>query len=69
MPDNFLRREAVEKATGLSRSSIYDLMKCGRFPTPVKINGGRAVAWLESEIVAWQESRIAERDASRREAA
>ena len=64
MREIFLKREAVERATGLSRSTIYDEMSRGRFPLPVKVNGGRAVAWLESEIVAWQAKRIAERDAA-----
>jgi prophage regulatory protein len=36
-------------------------MKAGTFPKPVKI-GERAVAWPESEINAWLEQRIAERE-------
>lgn len=50
------RRPAVEQITGLSRSTIYDWMKRGTFPQPVKL-GARAVAWRESDIVAWLESR------------
>jgi predicted DNA-binding transcriptional regulator AlpA len=64
--DRFLRAEAVKRATGLGRSTIYDLMAENppRFPRPVKLNdGGRAVAWLGSEIAKWQEERIAQRDA------
>ena len=60
--DTFMRLEAVKLATGLGRSTIYDLVAAKRFPGPVKINGGRAVAWLASEIAQWQQSRIAERD-------
>jgi hypothetical protein len=40
---------------------------CGRnaFPRPVQVlEGGRAVAWPESEIAAYVESRIAARDAA-----
>ena len=55
-----LRRRDVQKATGISRSQIYNLMAQGDFPRPVPL-GGRAVGWLESEILAWQEARIAER--------
>lgn len=64
MVDTFLRLEEVKRATGLGRSTIYVLMTetPPRFPRPVKINGGRAVAWLGSEISAWQKARIAERD-------
>jgi prophage regulatory protein len=56
----FLRRRAVEHRTGLSRSTIYMMMHSGTFPRPVRI-GGRAVAWLESDIDAWIEARLQER--------
>lgn len=52
------RRRAVEELTGLSRSTIYDLMSRGQFPRPVKLTG-RAVAWPESKIIEWLESRPA----------
>ena len=52
MSDKFLRREDVEAMTGLSRSSIYRLMRLGKFPEPVKI-GENAVRWPESELTAW----------------
>jgi prophage regulatory protein len=63
--DRFLRRPEVESVTGLGRSTIYDKMAAGEFPKPVPISGGvsgGAVGWLESEIAAWQEKRIAVRD-------
>jgi prophage regulatory protein len=56
----FLRRRSVEDRTGLSRSTIYLYVQDGTFPRPVRI-GGRAVAWLESDIDAWIEARLAER--------
>jgi len=59
--ERFLRRAAVESATGLPRSTIYDMIADGRFPKPVKI-GPKVAAWRESEIIAWQQARIAERD-------
>jgi predicted DNA-binding transcriptional regulator AlpA len=66
--DAFLRLEAVKQATGLGRSSIYALMTQDppRFPRPVKPGGdnAKAVAWLASEIAAWQRQKIAERDSS-----
>jgi prophage regulatory protein len=58
--DRFLRRPEVERVTGLGRSTIYDKMASGEFPKPVPLSGG-AVGWLESEIAAWQEKRIAAR--------
>lgn len=51
-----LRRREVEARTGLSRSTLYDWMKRGEFPKPVKL-GTRIVAWRETDIVAWLESR------------
>jgi prophage regulatory protein len=58
---NILRRQAVEKATGLSRSSIYERMAQGDFPKPVPL-GARAVGWLETEVMEWVRERIARRD-------
>ena len=64
--ETFLRLDDVKRATGLGRSTIYDLMAEDppRFPRPVKIGGERAkaVAWLASEISAWQRERVAARD-------
>jgi prophage regulatory protein len=57
----FLRRPAVELMTGLSRSTLYELISAGDFPRPVPL-GPKSVAWRESEVAAWQQARIAERD-------
>jgi prophage regulatory protein len=55
-----LRREDVEVKTGLSRSSIYRLIELKSFPPAIDLTGsGRAVAWLESEINDWINTRIA----------
>ena len=48
----FLRMSAVVARTGLGRSSIYNQVKSGTFPPPVKI-GVKAIAWLESDVEAW----------------
>ena len=58
----FLKRPEIEKRTGLKRSTIYEKIKAGTFPKPVKL-GARAVAWPEAEINAWMEERIALRGA------
>ena len=57
-----LRRPDVETQTGLSRSTIYDLMKVHKFPRPVPL-GEKSVGWLESEIENWIAERVAEREA------
>lgn len=61
MVNYVLRRADVERATGLPRSTLYELMARGTFPKPIRL-GARAVGWLETEIVAWQRARVAERD-------
>lgn len=57
-----LRLPVVRARTGLSRSEIYRRVQSGLFPAPVKL-GERASAWPESEVAAWCQARIAERDA------
>ena len=54
--ERLLRRPEVEGRTGLSRSTLYDWMKRGEFPQPVKL-GARIVAWRESDVTEWLESR------------
>lgn len=58
MTDKHLRRRAVEDLTGLSRSTIYDLMSKDAFPRPVKLTD-KAVAWPESKISEWLAQRSA----------
>ena len=55
------RLPEVMARTGLSRSTIYDLIHKGQFPSQINL-GPRAVGWVENEIVDWIEARI---DASR----
>ena len=54
--DRLLRLTEVLARCGLSRSSLYRMMRDGSFPEPLKV-GVRAVRWRESEIEAWLESR------------
>ncbi len=57
----FLKLPEVRSRTGKSRSAIYQGVKDGTFPKPIKL-GPRAVGWIESEIEAHNQSCI---DASR----
>ena len=61
MTEQFLRLPDVVKATGWSKITIHRAVREGRFPRPVKL-GARSIAWPETEIAEWQESRKAERD-------
>ena len=52
MMHNILRLPAVMARTGLSRSTIYNRISRGGFPTPISL-GGRSVGWVEAEVDAW----------------
>lgn len=56
MSDPLLRRPDVERQVGLKKTAIYDRIKEGTFPRPVKL-GRRAVAWRASEIEKWKADR------------
>ena len=54
----FLRIQDVMSLTGIGRSTIYKFMAGETdFPKSMPL-GGRAVAWVESEIEGWLESRL-----------
>lgn len=53
-----LRLPAVLAMTGVSRSTLYRLVQDGKFPKPISVGTGRAVAWLESDIDKWIDTRI-----------
>lgn len=52
-----LRLPAVVSRVGLSRSSIYNRMRCGAFPRAVNL-GGRAIGFAEHEIDRWVRTAI-----------
>lgn len=52
-PDvRFIRLKEVLLICGKSRSSVYDAIKKGDFPRPVKLQG-RSSAWIKSEVDQW----------------
>ena len=53
-----LRRKQVQARTGLSRTTVYRLMKSGQFPRSIKITD-KAVGWLQSDIDSFIASKIA----------
>jgi prophage regulatory protein len=55
-----LRLSEVMARCGLGRTSVYKLIGEGRFPAPVKTLGARASRWVEGEVDAWIQARIAE---------
>ncbi|MGP2492594.1 helix-turn-helix transcriptional regulator [Mesorhizobium sp. PUT5] len=55
---------AALKARGIrySRPHLWRLMKAKEFPRPVKLGGGGRNLWVESEIDAYLQRKIAERN-------
>ena len=61
-----LSKKQVKEIVLYSYAHIDRLEKAGQFPKRVRLSRYRTgrVGWLEAEIRAWLESRLAERDAS-----
>ncbi|PHV09935.1 helix-turn-helix transcriptional regulator [Chitinimonas sp. BJB300] len=60
--DRFMRLPEVLAKCGFSRTGLYDAMRLRGFPTSIHL-GPRNVAWLESEVLAWMQQCIAQRQA------
>ena len=56
-PQQLLRLPQVEALVGIRKSSIYDGVKAGTFPAPIKLSR-RAVCWPAAAIDAWITERI-----------
>jgi prophage regulatory protein len=59
--NRLIKLPEVIKKVGLRKTEIYQRIGEDTFPKQVPL-GGRSVAWVESEIDAWIEKRISERD-------
>lgn len=59
-------KEGVSGKVGMAAPTIYELVRKGEFPAPVK--RGRSSLWIESEIDAWiaglKDTRDRERNAA-----
>ena len=58
-PGALWRLPRVEEATGLKKSTIYELMRAGKFPKSVRLST-RMVAWPEAAVLQWVQDRISE---------
>jgi len=63
MESKLLRLPSVKERTGFRKSHLYEMIRRGEFPAPLKI-GRRSVAWDSAAVEAWIRSRI---DAGRRQ--
>jgi len=53
----FIRLPEVKAVTGLSKTTIYELIRVKDFPAPVRL-GPRVVAWVKSEVRQWAVGRV-----------
>lgn len=53
----FIRLKEVLAICGKSRSSVYEAIKKGEFPAPVKLRG-RSSAWIRGEVLQWMQACI-----------
>jgi len=58
--DRFILLPEVLYITGGSKTATYQEMAAGRFPKNFSLNeGGRRKVWLLSEVLQWQQERVA----------
>lgn len=57
-PRRFIKLAEVKALTTLSTSEIYRRIAAGRFPAQIML-GPKSAVWLESEVFAWCDERIA----------
>ena len=55
--ERFLRIKEVERRVGLKKSSIYALIKAGKFPSQIKLSE-RSSGWTDSSISSWIRERV-----------
>ena len=56
MSDRIHRLPSALDITGMCRTSLYNALADKDFPEPVRL-GKRAVGWLESDLMAWVQTR------------
>lgn len=56
--DRLMRLPEVEGVTGCKKSTIYELMRAGKFPRSIRVHA-RMVAWPETAVLQWVQDRIA----------
>jgi prophage regulatory protein len=62
-PLTLWRLPKVLEVTGLKKTQIFEAVAQGRFPAPIRIlENGRAIAWLDAEVISFIEARVAARD-------
>jgi prophage regulatory protein len=61
--DSLVTLRDVKSLTNLSHTTLYEKIKEGSFPAPIKV--GRASRWfLKADVRTWLEAKRAERDSA-----
>ena len=55
-----IKLKEVTEITTLSKATIYRLMSKGEFPGAIPL-GPRAVAWKQSDVIEWIDSKVSAR--------
>jgi prophage regulatory protein len=55
--ERFLRLPDVEHAAGIKKSTVYQLVREGKFPAPIRLTR-RCSVWTESAVLNWVNERI-----------
>uniref|UniRef100_UPI003F84F059 helix-turn-helix transcriptional regulator n=1 Tax=Cupriavidus ulmosensis TaxID=3065913 RepID=UPI003F84F059 len=54
--ERFVRSEEASTRTGLSRRTLFRLVKANEFPAPYRLTGS-LLGWRETDVDRWIESR------------
>lgn len=54
--NRFLRLPQVMALIGLSKSTVYKLVRRGEFPAPLRLSE-RCIAWRAAEVASWMDAR------------
>lgn len=54
----FIKLREVKALTTLSTSELYRRIAAGTFPAQIML-GPKSVVWIEAEVLAWRDERIA----------
>lgn len=63
-PDRLIRLEEVETLVSMKKSTIYNLMRAGKFVKPIRLSS-RCTAWSHAAVQAWIQARITEAEAQK----
>jgi len=53
------KRRGIPALLPVSRTKLRELVQQGLFPAPMKLPGGRAIAWRRGDVIAWLDATAA----------